>query len=255
MTPTTRGLAALGLLAVLVGLAGCSTILGPGEPNQERLNEPAEYDWETDATASINVSRSSYTAVYRINGSTMQVYRTDGLGTENPLSLTGLKFRYPNGTVVNASALEVSKTRKRTVLEFPTEEGQVAFTAPRQGKTFATPVFVTGTYEVTLPPGARVGVPLLSQVRPGGYRTDVQNDRMTIRWNEVETNSLSVRYYLARDLWLFGGLVALAFVVGAGGVAYYVRQIRELERRREEVGLDVDTEDDDLGGGPPPGMR
>jgi uncharacterized protein HemX len=61
-----------------------------------------------------------------------------------------------------------------------------------------------------------------------------------------------VRYYLQRDLYLFGGLLALMLVVGAGGAGYYYLQIRETVRRREEVGLDVDVEDDR--DDPPPGM-
>jgi hypothetical protein len=40
------------------------------------------------------------------------------------------------------------------------------------------------------------------------------------------------------------------------GGLYYYRQIRSLRQQREEIGLDVETEDDDLGDdGPPPGMR
>jgi uncharacterized protein HemX len=48
-----------------------------------------------------------------------------------------------------------------------------------------------------------------------------------------------VSYYLARDLWIFGGVLALFLLVGIGGVAYYLLQIRQLERQREETGLDM----------------
>nr|WP_274326221.1 DUF5803 family protein [Halosimplex aquaticum] len=45
-------------------------------------------------------------------------------------------------------------------------------------------------------------------------------------------------------------------LVGIGGALYYLRQIRVLERRREEIGLDVETETDEFDDdGPPPGMR
>jgi hypothetical protein len=42
-------------------------------------------------------------------------------------------------------------------------------------------------------------------------------------------------------------------VLGTGGALYYYLQIRETVKRREEVGLDIDIEDDD-GRDPPPGM-
>jgi len=53
---------------------------------------------------------------------------------------------------------------------------------------------------------------------------------------------------------VLGGIVAVLGIVLVAGLIYYLRQIRELERRREEMGLDVDTEDDEFDDGPPPGM-
>jgi len=41
--------------------------------------------------------------------------------------------------------------------------------------------------------------------------------------------------------------------IGIAGAAYYAIQLRETRRKREEVGLDMDVEDDDRDG-PPPGM-
>ena len=43
-------------------------------------------------------------------------------------------------------------------------------------------------------------------------------------------------------------------VVGVGGAFYYKRRIDELRRQREELGLDVDTEDNEFRDDPPPGM-
>jgi hypothetical protein len=99
---------------------------------------------------------------------------------------------------------------------------------------------------------------LLSQVSPRADSRSVANDRQTIRWNEVTTRGLSVRYYLQRDLYLFGGLSIVAIVVGTGGALYYYRQLQEVKRRRMEAGIDLEEEDqdDDLNDrGPPPGMR
>jgi hypothetical protein len=136
----------------------------------------------------------------------------------------------------------------------PAEAGKVGYTARRSGKQFSSPVFLQGSHEITLPPGARIGIPLLSQAGPGGYNTSVTDNRMTVQWGNLTRGSLSVRYYLQRDLLLFTGLVVFVVVVGAGGTLYYLRQIRRLEATREEMGIDVDYEDDPRDDGPPPGM-
>jgi hypothetical protein len=262
-----RLLAAVGVV-VLVGLAGCS-VFGPGEPDPQQLQQNATYDWETEAGASYNVTRTQYQAVVDLNGSALvgadrnenatelRLYRRDSVGSEQPVDVAALKFRYPNGTVVGAEAFTVERTRSRTLVRPPQTTGQVAYTASRPtGKRFSVPVVQEGSQAVTLPARTRVGIPLLSQVSPPADCKTVTANRMTIHWESVDGGTLIARYYLQRDLLLFGGLFAVLGVVGVGGALYYLRQIRLLERRREEVGLDVETEDDDLDdGGPPPGMR
>lgn len=254
-----RGLV-LGVVLVLAALSGCTTLLGPGEPNQQALNERANYTWDTSVNASIAVEKNSFAGVYSVeNRSELEVYRTDALGQDSHLEISALQYRYPNGTVVdaNSSALSVSQTRERTIIDVPNgTAGYVAFTAPRQGKRFTTPVFVEGSTNVTLPPGTRVGVPLLSQVSPAADERSVTDDRMTLVYEDVSTQSISVRYYLQRDLLIFGSIFGGAIVLGVGGTLYYWRQIQTLKRRREETAIDIDTEDDDFGDdGPPPGMR
>ncbi len=246
---------ALGLvaLAALVALSGCS-ILGPGEPDAEALGEDVTYNWTADANATIDINDTRYHAIYRVeNQSSIELYDRDALGTEQPLDIEGLKFQFANGTVRNLTDDDVELSRRRMTVSTPggNVSGKVAFSSPRNGKSFGLPTFVSGTYEVTLPKDGRVGVPILAQVSPGDYDTALRNDRVTLTWSDVEQRSLSIRWYLERDLWLFGGLVILSLLLGGGGVLYYLRQIRQLERRREEVGLDVDTGDD----GPPPGME
>jgi hypothetical protein len=271
----------LGTLALLalVALGGCSTVLGPGSVNYDDLSKDADYRWETDADAYIEVRRSNYTAVYNVSAKTtgdnetIAVYDRDVLGTDTPLDLTALRFRYRNGTVLrfegeNVTAtypdgstadvpddrLTVSRTRRRTKVGVPTTDGQLGFTAPRNGKSLSTPTFVEGSYEVVLPERAAVGLPVLSSIRPGGYETRTDDTGRThVRWEEVTASGVSVRYYLERDLLLFGGLLAAMLVVGLLGTVYYLLQIRETVRKREEVGLDVEVEDDDSE--PPPGFR
>jgi hypothetical protein len=287
-----RLLAGVGLV-LLVGLSGCSTILGPGSVNQADLAaDPGggEYEWGTDAAAYLEVNRNNYTAVYRVGNRTtgnlqppytMELYDRDALGTDQPLDPSSLQFRYENGTRLrfvsgeegesadlvmvreNGSRVDVpeeklvvNKTRRRTRVYVPTNEtGQLAFTAPKNGKQIATPTFVRGSYELVLPEGTSVGLPVLAQVSPGASRTETVDGRVHVYWENVDqAPSLVVRYYLDRDLLLFGGMVALLFVLGAGGAVYYYRQIQETVRKREEVGLDVDTGDDSDGGGGPPGF-
>lgn len=249
-----RALAGLALVAVLL-LAGC---FGPSEISEEDLTTNASYDWETNATTTFTLSRSSYTTVVEVtNGTNLTVWERDELGSESPVDLKGLQYQFRNGTVVNATHANLSATRRNddTRIHLPAANGTVAYTASRTGKRFASPVFTEGSYELILPPSARIGVPLLSQASPGGRSTSVTDDRMTIRWDRLSDGAISVRYYLQRDLLLFGGLAGLVVVLGGGGTLYYLREIRTLERRRKQMGDDVDYEDDDpRDDGPPPGM-
>lgn len=247
---------AFAALVVLVALAGCSSVLGPGNPDPKKINRNVSYDWNTSRNVSIEINRTEYRAIWTVrNQSKIEFYGRDALGTESNLRIEGVKFQYTNGTVTNVSTKNITYERKRTVVDLPAKYGKVAFAVPRQGKQFATPTFVDGTYEVTLPKGARVGVPILAQVRPRGYTSTMEDGQVTLTWENVEAQSVSIRYYLARDLLIFGGLFALLVVGGAGGAIYYLRQIRALESKREEVGLDVDTDDDEFDDGPPPGMQ
>lgn len=250
-----RRLLALGALLVAASLAGCG-FFGSSEIPEDQLTENATYDWETSADVTFNLSRSSYATVLNVSNETVDVWQRDALEGDQPVTTRALKFRYPNGTVVNASHANLSASRDgdRTTITVPDDRGKVAYTASRSGKSFSTPVFVEGSYELLLPPGTRVGIPLLSQSSPGNANTTVENDRMTIRWGNLSDGNVSVRYYLQRDLLLFGGLGILALVVGGGGAVYYLRQIRNLEARREEMGIDVDYDDDEFDDGPPPGM-
>jgi len=259
-----RHLALLSVLA-LVALAGCTGLFGPEEVDEQQLNENASYDWETETNASITLNRSSYRAVYALpDNSTFTIYNRDDLGREEGVPVSALRFRFDNGTVISAanSSLTARQTGRSTVIDLPNNSsGQVAYSAPRQGKAFSTPVYTSGSnYTVTLPPGRRVGIPLLSQVTPGNYETTVNEttNRMAVTWSEpVDSRAIRVRFYLQRDLYVFGGLALVAIVVGSVGSVYYYRQLQEVRRRRQEAGIDLEEEydEDDFGDdGPPPGM-
>jgi hypothetical protein len=250
-----KRLLALGALVLAAALAGCG--FGSSDIPEDQLNEEATYDWDTSADATFNISRSSYATVVNASNETVEVWQRDAIEGDNPVNLRALRYRYENGTVVNASHGNLSATRAgdKTQITVPEAGGKVAYTASRSGKQFSTPVFTEGSHEVILPPGARVGIPLLSQVSPGNWNSTVENNRMTVRWENLSDGSINTRYYLERDLLIFAGLAAIALLVGTVGGLYYFRQIRGLEAQREEIDIDIDYDDDEFGDdGPPPGM-
>lgn len=282
-----RLLLAVVALGALLTLAGCSSFLGPGQANPSDLAAEEAYDWDTDRAAYLEVNENNVTAVYTVSkrttgqlddaDPTIEIYGRDTLGTEQPEQVSAVQFRYPNGTLVTfeerdseavavvtyangttkdaPDLMTVDRTRRRTVIGLPANEtGQLGVTIPKNGKQVSSPAYVQGSYEVVLPENAEVGVPLLAQVRPGASSRSVIDGQVHLRWDDLTANTLSIRYYLSRDLLLFGGLAIGGTIIGAIGLAYYALQLRETRRKRDEVGLDVDVEDDDRDG-PPPGMR
>jgi len=247
-----RWLLILGGLVLLVGISGC---LSP--VSDEQLAENATYQWDNDANATYYLYPGNYTAVIDIQDrQSMELFTRDALGSNQALPISSLQFRYENGTVVDNEAFEVQAGRSKVTIEPPAPNGSVAFTAPRSGPQFHTRTLVDGSHEVFLPPGREVTLPVISRVIPGEYTTDQVGDRVVVRWADVDRDTITVKYYLGRDVLLFGGLAAIVLLVGVAGLAYYRRQISELEAQREELGLDVEVEDDDpRDRGPPPGMK
>lgn len=249
---------ALGSLLLVVLLSGC--LAGGGDISQEDLTAEQDYEWETNETVTFNlsVSSNSYTAVVDVtNQSNLTVHRRNAFTGENPVKLEALQFRFQNGTVVNATHENLTATTRSddTRIGLPAENGTVAYTAPRSGRTFSVPVSVEGSYRLDLPRGTRVSIPVLSRVSPRGYESTLDDGRPRIRWETLERGNIVVRYYLVRDLYLFGTLFIIGTTLGVAGTIYYWRQIRRLKQRREEVDLDVDYDDDEFDDGPPPGMR
>jgi hypothetical protein len=253
---TSRRLA-LGTLALGLArlTAGCA--VGPQAIPAAELTGDGTYDWDTEATVTYNVTGDAYSAIFDLeNRSSLQVYGHGTLGGEQPIDVTNLRYRFPNGTVVTAnhSGLAVTRESKRTNITLPETGGMLAYAGDRNGKEFTSPVFLEGSWRVTLPVSARVGVPLLSTVRPGGFDRSLADNRLTLHWTNVTASSVHARWYLEFDLLLFATVGVVGVTLAVGGTVYYLRQIRRLERRREEVGLEVETEDDDpRDRGPPPG--
>jgi hypothetical protein len=261
------------VLVIVAATAGCVGPFGDGEIPDDRLRAPADYDWDVDANATYTITTNgTYRAVYRLPPSassgdsadgdanadnrTLELHRRDGLGQRRPLpNVSAVQYRYPNGTVLTGSPLEARDGQQSTTLTMPAGEGMVAYTADSPPKRFETVVFAEGSHEVILPPERRVGNPIFGHVSPPtDYPQNWTDDgRRVLRWDDVERDRISVRYYRPRDLTLFTGLVGLVLVVAAVGAAYVYRQIRQLRAEREELDVDVDLEDS--GRDPPPGLR
>lgn len=269
-----RRILALGGLLLLVFLSGC--LGGGGEISQDTLNSEAEYDWDTNATATYDVTKApllsfssnDYQAVIEVtNRSSIELFRSTLFRGDQSISIRSLRFRFPNGTVVNASNANLTAVENsdETEIRFPAENGTVAYTANWGGgstglggspRTWRVKTPVEGSHEVVMPDGARTDIPLFSLTSPGGHTTSVEDNRAQLYWDDLDSGTVTVRYYLVRDLFLFGGIFLVAGLLGVGGVAYYYRGIQRAKEKRKEVGLDVEQDDDDVGDdGPPPGVR
>lgn len=232
-------IAGLGLLLVLSGCFG----LG-GATSEERLAEDADYDWDTDAAATFDLSSGSYTAVLELEEvDELRVYQSTRYGTEHPVGVRAIQFRYENGTVVNSSEIGVRDTRNSVYVTPPEPNGTLAYTASKQSNEFRTPVLVEGDWKVILPEDHRAGNIVLGTIRPGGSSSEMIDDRVHITWDELSSGTVRVNHYLARDLYLFAGLVLSAVVAGAIGVGYVYRQIQSLRRQRADLGLDFDADE------------
>lgn len=261
----------------MLALSGCTGLLGGGSVSDERLdaappgdgyawNETAEAGAGNGTDAYVRVfGNATFSAVYGVDGGELELFRRDGLGGRNPLDVRAVRYRYPNGTVITGTELRergaVERTRDVVRIDFPGEgdvDGDaVAFAAGSTPKRFVLPTYVKGSYEVVLPPNRRVSLPVFGDVSPGGASTSVDEEgRLHVVWDDVQTDSVIVQFYLPQDVQIFAGVFAAMALVGGGGLLFYRRQIEKLREQREELGLDVDTSGDDLGDdGPPPGMR
>ncbi|RKD97869.1 DUF5803 family protein [Halopiger aswanensis] len=250
----------LAVLAVflLAGTAGCLGFFGG--ISDEQLDQNASYDDLRDSEADVAVdvegggiiSDGEFRAVYDLNDTEeLSLYRSQ-LYRDEALDIRGVRYWYPNGTEVTGSELEVEQDRSSTQVRVPDGNGTLAFSGDAGRRTFQLPAYVEGSYEVTLPEGHRTSNFLFGDVSPGGYEREIVDDRERLTWESVDS-PLSLRYYQTRDIPLFAGLIGAVVLLGGAGIAYYYRQIKRLQEKREEMGFDIDIDDSD--DGPPPGMR
>lgn len=246
-------------VGLLVGVAGCSAF--SGGIADEDLDREQEYDdlRDSDADVVIDVEEGSLTsngefrAVYDLEDTDeLSLYRSN-IYSDRALDIHSVRYWYPNGTEVTGSELDIEQSDTSTDVRVPDGNGTVAFSGEAGRKTFSLPAYVAGSYEITIPEDHRTSNFLFGDVTPSGYEREIVDDQERLTWDEVDS-TVSLRYYLTRDIPLFIGLVATVAVIGGAGAAYYYRQVKRLRKQREEMGLDVELEDDS-DDGPPPGMR
>lgn len=243
---------AVGLVLLMTTMAGCSVIFGGID--DETLDAEGEYDdlRESDADVAIDVEGGEFRAVYDLNGTEeLSLYRS-GLYADDPLDIRAVRYWYPNGTELTGSEIDVDQDRSSTDVAVPDGNGTLAFSGDAGAKTFSLPAYVSGSYEVTLPRGQRTNNFFFGDVNPGGYDREIVDDRERLTWDELDS-TISVRFFLDRDIYLFAGLVGVVTVLGGGALGVTYLKVKRLRERREEMGLDVDLDDDS--DGPPPGMR
>jgi hypothetical protein len=235
-----RSYLAAAALVLLLVTAGCSALSpGGGEVDRQALAANETYRWDTSADVTINVTGGAYHAVYRVDGRReIALSEFQRLSDTRPLDVEAVQFRYPNGTVVGASAMTVERNDSATVVTLPAEEGRFAYRVPKRGKEVHMATAVSGSYEVILPPNTDVKYPLIGRVMPGGYETATTDGRVHVRWDDVTDDRLVVRYYLVRDLWIFGGMILVGAVAAVVGLSYFWMQLRGIRERRQIVDVE-----------------
>lgn len=259
MSPRRRLALATFVLVLLVFGAGClAWITGGGEVSDERLDaEPAEpYYFETDRDAHIDIQDTNYQAVYRVEpGDRFRFYQTTYWAMEEPLDIRAVRFKYAeNGTVINGTTMvahggDVDQTPDEVYVTVPDAEGQLALSASNSPRWFSIPAYVDGSYEVVLPPDHRIDFFLFSNVAPREYESELIDDRVHIRWDEVSGGSVVAQSYRQRDMYIFGGAVVLLSAVAIVGTVYFRRKIEALHEVRVSMGLDMGDDDDEDGRG------
>ncbi|MWV39409.1 DUF5803 family protein [Natrialba sp. INN-245] len=242
----------------LVSLAGCSMIFGG--ISDEELDRDQEYDDLRDREADVAVDiegggiigSGEFRAVYDLNETEELSMHRSNIYRDEALDIHSVRYWYPNGTELTGSELEVDQSRSSTEVRVPDGNGTLAVSGDAGSRTFQLPAYVDGSYDVTIPEGYRTSNLLFGDVNPGGYERDIVDDQERLTWDNVDS-TVSIRFYRTQDIPLFAGLVAVAVLLGGAGIGYYYRQVKRLEEQREELGLDIDIEDDD--DGPPPGLR
>ena len=244
----------IGLLVALLVFAGCMQMFT--DIPEDQLCEEREYDWDTRANATYTISAdANYEAVYNVSGTDeLELYRPTYYGSDHALDIESVQFLSADGTHYDCEDIDVETTRSSTVIELPDDEGQFAYHADSTPKRFTTAAHIDGSAEVILPEDREMRIPFVGSARPGGHEIDEIDNQLYIYWDDADSSTIAVHYYMTRDIYIFGTLLIVGGALTSVGLVHYYRQLKVLRERRREYGLDID-EDDEFDRGPPPGMR
>lgn len=208
----------------LLVLAGCTSTPTPN------IDSAYEGKWNASEDAAYYVEGDHHTTILRVNSTEIEVWVQGGLGGDQPVRFTDARFRYPNGTVVNASSVEVGASR--TTVTVPMRRGRLAFAAPTSPGRLSRPLPVDGNVRVVLPNGTDARNIFLGGITPGSYEV-VSEDPLTLKWTDLDKGTvIEVRYYNERDPVLLIALLSALVAAAIAVLLYYQRVFSELARDR-----------------------
>lgn len=215
-------------LVAAVAVAGCTS-----EP--QFADDPAYEDkWGSDETVAFYLGEDlDYGVVTVTNASEIELWRRSSLGGDEPLNVDGVRFRHPNGTVTNVSAVDTGGSR--TVVSLPARRGELGYALRHSAGRFVHPMPVEGTARVELPPGTDARNLVLGGVSPDQDEI-LSEEPLVLRWEELDRGTtVSVRYYDEGDPMLLIGLLAVLLLAAAAVLLYYRRIFDRLRRRTRRL--------------------
>lgn len=251
---------ALAIVAVSLLLlsGGClSYATGGGEITNETLDAepPVAYDFDTTRDAAFTLTAAAeYTVVYNVSGrEELRLYEETVYAGDQPLEFEALRYQYPNGEVITGSEFrarggEIEQTPDEVWVRFgdDMDGGALAIAGAGSPRRFTSLAYVEGSYAVTLPSAFSTDVPLVGHVSPRSYTVETVDNRDRIVWESV-SRSIVVQSYRETDLFVFGGIFAIALLIAVAGTLRFKRQLAALREKRREMGLGVYEDDDDDG--------
>lgn len=224
-----RHLILLGLAALLL-LAGCT--------ERPAFADEVDYSdrWGAESTVAFHVGDDHDVGVVAIsNASEIELWRRTAIGGDEPLRIDGVRFRHPDGTVVNVSSYNV--TGSRTVVTLPSRSGELAYAVEHRDGRFTQPMPVDGSARIHLPPGTDARNIALGSIEPGEHEV-VSESPLVVEWTDLDRGTdVSVRYYDDNDPRLLIGLLTVLVIAAAAVFVYYRKvfdRLRERTRRLEE---------------------
>ena len=230
------------VLFVLITMAGCIGPFADDGLTDEDLDAPANYTWDSPYDGDIDVDTSAYHAVYHLDGTDTFELSRRGYYRQSPRDVEAVRYRFPNGTMLTGSEIDIEQSSTATTITVPDGNGTLAFRGAASSRQVTIPALVEGSYRVTLPEDRRVQNFFISDVSPSNDESTIVDGRQILTWDD-NSDTIRVQYHHWRDHYLFYGFLGMLGVITLIGLAYYRRELRRIARKREQTGLDIDDRD------------